>query len=135
MWWWVEWEGSEWWWEEEGLRAASEPLAGLLLRFFEFWTRFDFSSRCCSVRLGRPCRVGESPMGQTASPRTFACEDPIEPDENTARTLAAAHLQELRGELQRQGLRADRAGGHRLGGECKQNTGATAGSSDRRSAC
>eukprot|EP01045_Picozoa_sp_COSAG04_P054558 COSAG04_NODE_24446_length_322_cov_0.461883_1_plen_103_part_10 len=40
-------------------------------------------------------------MGQTASPRTFACEDPIEQDENTARTLAAAHLQELRGELQR----------------------------------
>ena len=40
-------------------------------------------------------------MGQTASPRTFACEDPIEQDENTGRTLSAANLQELRGELQR----------------------------------
>ena len=89
------------WWEDEELLAVEKPLARLLLGFFEFWAHFDFRSRCCSVRLGRSCRVGESPMGQTSSPRTFACEDPIEPDENTARTLAAAHLQELRGELLR----------------------------------
>lgn len=88
------------------LAAAQECSAGptlptLLRGFFSYWRQFDFTGSCAFLPCGC-CRSIESiELQPYETPPAFVVIDPIEPDENTARTLGRRNLEELRTELNR----------------------------------
>ena len=93
--------------------ALERHLAALLVDFFAFWVNFDLSRVAC-VRLGRSVPTADSAVAHASQARVASAdgrtrlltgsaalllEDPIECDENVARTLADTH--EWRAELAR----------------------------------
>ena len=67
-------------------------LGDLVLSFFCYWRDFQYFADVASVRLGRVCKITETPVGGTNSPRSFVMEDPCEPEYVRACTSASARV-------------------------------------------
>lgn len=76
-------------------------IASLLSGFFTYWRQFEYHATCASVRRGKCCNISDSSLDHGDAPQAFLLEDPVETDENTARTLSDRHLEEVRAELNR----------------------------------
>jgi len=76
-------------------------IASLLRGFFTYWRQFQFRTSSASVRCGQCCGFVPANLQTYNTDPVFMMIDPVEPDENTARTLGSRNLEEVRAELNR----------------------------------
>jgi hypothetical protein len=88
---------------EPEIAIHGTQLNALLVGFFGYWRQFSFQTDAVSIRTGGVVLVSDCAAAadtitaETMAPcRCFVVEDPIEPDENTARTLSDRNLEEVR---------------------------------------
>lgn len=91
---------------ESEVKISAAQLHTLLVGFFGYWRQFSFATEAVSIRLGSTIPISQcdasadshdvTEVDAHAPCRCFVVEDPVELDENTARTLSDRHLEEVR---------------------------------------